>query len=56
MFNDKMNLNRSNSVVRPYDPSFSSTFFVMRMTSASLPRRPWLQSVLPTVTTVPPRV
>ena len=42
------------SLVPPYE-SLSSTFFVMRVTAGSLPRRPKLQSVLPTVTTVPPR-
>src|SRR5262249_12881575 len=34
----------------------SRTFLVMRSTTTSPPRRPWAQSVLPHVTTVPPRV
>ncbi len=39
-----------------YFPILSSTFFVMRVTCGSLPRSPNAQSVVPTVTTVPPRV
>jgi hypothetical protein len=36
-----------------YLPSLSSTFFVMRTTCASLPWRPWDQSVVAAVKTVP---
>src|SRR5581483_3799330 len=41
---------------RRYLPNRSSTFFVIRITAGSFPRSPCDQSVLPTVSTVPPRL
>lgn len=42
------------ALAQDYFESRSRRFFVIRVTAGSSPRRPWAQSVVPEVKTVPP--